>query len=334
MIREIGSEFWNVPVSNQENGLFPDSVQWFLSGRSALKEIVREIGKENDPKSVAMPSWCCESMVKPFLDNGYTVNYYPVCVRDDFCQDIDFNSDVLYVMDYFGYTGKKADLSNYQGIIIRDVTHSVFSQAYDDADYYYGSLRKWCGLWTGGFAWGKNIQTPKTTDKIFADLRCLAMDKKRDYIQSCANSSKNYLGIFEEAENRLDQYEISAAHQRDIALAKKADTGFIISRRRKNAKTLMDAFRKLLIFHDLKETDCPMFVPILVPSGKRDSLRRYLIDHSIYCPAHWPESKDHRLNEEEKYIYRNELSLVCDQRYSEDEMGYLVDTVNDYLMGI
>ena len=30
-MREIGSEFWDVPVNENDNGLFADNIQWYLS---------------------------------------------------------------------------------------------------------------------------------------------------------------------------------------------------------------------------------------------------------------------------------------------------------------
>ena len=65
MAREIGSEFWNVPVIEKSNGLFPESTQWFISGRSALQAIIKELGK---PRNVSLPAWCCDSVIKPFVD--------------------------------------------------------------------------------------------------------------------------------------------------------------------------------------------------------------------------------------------------------------------------
>ena len=67
---EIGSEFWNSPIGNKENEIFPDSTQWFLSGRGALQSIIKEL---KNCRSAALPSWCCDSMVKPFIDAGIKV---------------------------------------------------------------------------------------------------------------------------------------------------------------------------------------------------------------------------------------------------------------------
>ena len=65
---EIGSEFWDIPVSEERNDLFPNYTQWYLSGRSALQAIIKEL---QNLHTVAMPSWCCDSMVKPFIDAGF-----------------------------------------------------------------------------------------------------------------------------------------------------------------------------------------------------------------------------------------------------------------------
>ncbi|NBH32795.1 hypothetical protein D3Z58_04330 [Clostridiaceae bacterium] len=50
-------------------------------------------------------------------------------------------------------------------------------------------------------------------------------------------------------------------------------------------------------FKDMRDTDCSLFVPVLVPNGKRDRLRRYLIENEIYCLVHWMISEYHRLKQ-------------------------------------
>ena len=83
----------------------------------------------------------------------------------------------------------------------------------------------------------------------------------------------------------------------------------------------------------MKETDCPMFVPIYVPNGQRDRMKQYLIKQEIYCPVHWPISKHHRLSKKERLLYDNELSLVCDQRYTEEDMSRMADTIFAFWKG-
>ena len=58
---------------------------------------------------------------------------------------------------------------------------------------------------------------------------------------------------------------------------------------------------------------------------KRDNLRKYLIDRGIYCPIHWPEVMGTSAG-----IRENELSLICDQRYSEDDMRAIIETIRQW----
>ncbi|WP_036608079.1 hypothetical protein [Oribacterium sp. P6A1] len=329
-MREIGSEFWNVPTCNLESKLFPDSVQWFLSGRSALQAIISDL---KNCCTVSMPSWCCDSMVKPFIDAGINVRFYPVYYDGELVQEVKFDSDILFLMDYFGYSSHLLDLSRYNGVVIRDLTHSIFSATYSDADYYFGSLRKWCGVLTGGYAWSKDghkieIETERNSGE-YISLREIAMSRKAEYI-SGLRQDKEYLNMFNEAEELLENAGIVMADERDIKLAMMLDTDYIRAQRRANAAVLRAELDGILIFSEMKNQDTPMFVPILVRDGKRDELRRYLINNEIYCPVHWPVSKYHKLDERTEFIYKNELSLVCDQRYTKEDMYRMVDVIKRF----
>jgi len=319
---EIGSEFWDVPVSEQSNSLFPENTQWFLSGRSALKAIIAE----NRFQTVGMPAWCCESMTDPFLEAGISVVFYTAgqSVRE-------LKTDALLVMDYFGYTTDlRAD--GFHGVVIRDVTHSLFSQTYDDADYSFGSLRKWAGFLTGGFAVGFK-QKVTYTDSLpaFASRRREAMRQKEDYIYG-RRDSKDYLPLFSEAEKMLDAVGIAEADEGDIALANRLDVSFIRNRRRSNAKYLMSRFQDKLLFPTMADGDCPMFVPIRVKN--RDTLRQYLIENAIYCPVHWPLGCRRPDSVRCKDLYDEELSLVCDQRYDRNDMERLADVITQFQKGV
>lgn len=332
---EIGSEFWDVPIVHDGNDLFPESTQGFLAGRSALQAIIKELG---GARSISLPSWCCDSMIKPFVDAGLEVCFYPVYWSDGhLIQKWSFDCDILFLIDYFGYTGNTPDLRNYNGTVIRDVTHSIFSTSYSDADYYFGSLRKWCGVWTGGYAWAKDghaLQIGYADDLGYVSFREKAMQLKNSYIHGYVDykgqivTDKGYLKLFEQAEEALEHVRIASSDARDIELAKKLDVDYIKFRRRANAEVLRKAFPEWLVFPEVSPNDTPMFVPVLVPGGKRDELRRHLIKNEIYCPVHWPVSEYHKLDDRTEHIYKNELSLVCDQRYTEDDMNRMVETIN------
>lgn len=334
-MREIGSEFWDIPLSDSECGFVDEQKVFFLSGRAALKFIIEDIKIRGNAGTVALPSWCCDSMILPFCEAGFDVRFYTVSLCDGgVYQNFDeaLDSDVILVMDYFGYdSGSVVD--GFEGIVIRDLTHSVFSKNYDDADYYFGSLRKWAGFFTGGFAYRKNgifsAELPGLTDEKYIELRNDAMLKKARYI-SGESISKEYLDVFSEAEDRLERGGIFGAADEDLARMRILDVELLKKRRRENAFFLLERLADIAIFPNLTENECPLFVPIAVPNGKRDELRRYLIENEIYCPIHWPFSEYHRISGDAKKIYDNELSLVCDQRYGISDMARIVEIIDRF----
>lgn len=310
--------------------MFPPETLWYLSGRIALKRILVDIQKKQSVKTVALPAWCCDSMILPFVEAGLQVRFYPVYVRNgQLVQDISGigECDVLFLMDYFGYSCSMIG-TVVAPVVIRDVTHSIFSAEHSDADYYFGSLRKWAGFFTGGFAWGDSWNT-SDTDPVYTGMRRSAMEAKFAYIRG-ESESKEYLVVFSEAEEYLEHCGIAGADPRDIRLAEFMDVKFIKTQRRKNASVLLEYLSSEAIFSNMQEMDCPMFVPILVPDGRRDELRRYLIGQQIYCPVHWPLSAYHDPDCRTMHIYRNELSIVCDQRYNEKDMERIVQAIRTF----
>ena len=332
---EIGSEFWDVPVCDTGNTLFPSNTIWYLSGRSALTAIIKDIKKRTQFHSVAMPSWCCDSMILPFLSQNIDVEFYSVFsenrqLKYDFSKI--YNCDAILIMDYFGY---KRDFNlDFDAIIINDVTHSVFCGGFTKADYTFGSLRKWAGFYTGGFAYTKDNRTlesdESSSDLQYISVRKLAMDKKRQFIDGNTDS-KQYLSDFSFAESLLDEYPCGRADKFDVLRANKLDIDFIRQKRRGNASVILKHLSEFAVFPELKENDCPLFVPLLFQNKKREELRKYLVENKIYCPVHWPVSKVHKLNPTTKELYEQEISIVCDQRYNISDMEYICDKINKFL---
>lgn len=334
MIRtELGSEFWDIPLSSQENDLFPPHTAWYLSGRTALTAVLTDLCEKKSVRTAALPSWCCHTMIKPFLDAGLTVSFYPVylekgTLRQGFAQCA--SCDVTLVMDHFGYRRTAALPQN--TVVIYDATHSIFSGIPEGADYVFGSLRKWAGFPTGGYAYrtdgGSLPVANKADDARYTALRWQAMAEKYRYLIG-ETEEKHYLAMFAAAETMLEDGASGSAAEEDIAAARHIDVHLLRKARRENAAVLLDYVREWAVFPELFPKDCPLFVPICVPAEKRGALRQFLIEREIYCPVHWPVSELHRLDAQTRELYDTELSLICDQRYGPEEMhrvGYAVRT--------
>lgn len=351
MIKEIGSEFWRTGSSvHSGQGFLPSTIwpgekQYYVSGRTALYAIIKEI-KESLCSSrlltAYLPSYCCHTMIDPFLQQGVSVDFYPVVFRDGSLQQlIDPRKacDVILVMDYFGFSIVEKELPK-SAIVVRDMTHALFSfnhaEKLQSADYLFASFRKW-GAVAGASVASKKIgewsETSKRHHNSYISLRKRGYELKSDYIEGKSVEKYEFLDIFFEAEDSLEQdYVDYAADEKSIS--ESATLFQSISIRRRNAELLLQGLNPSHIvepiFPKLETHDVPLFIPILMKNNKRDDLRKYLIENSVYCPIHWPLSQLHTITTEEQQIYLSELSLICDQRYGEDEMNRQLELIRGY----
>ena len=336
-MKEIGSEFWDVPTGSDIENRIPQGTKWFISGTAALEYILDDILSQKKIQTAAMPSWCCDCMIRPFLSRGIKVTFYPVYFPEDRVLTCDLSSitpcDITLLLSYFGYSCQKIIASPSEGVVIRDVTHSLFTNEDAPADYRFGSLRKWAGFWTGGFAqktgeWSFHRPITKPSE-LYLHYRMEGMRQKEDYIRD-RSQEKSYLDLFSQGEDYLDHCTIEGGAERDLELARRLDISFLKAARKTNAKILLKGLKKVALFASISDGDCPLFVPILLEHERRERLRRHLIEHSVYCPVHWPKTELHRLTERAEQIYDQELSIVCDQRYGSRDMERILDLIRAF----
>lgn len=329
-MKEIGGEFWLEETKSKST--IQDNCAYLLSGRTALDFIIKDIKAQRRFLSVSLPSYCCESMIEPFERNGIDVQYYKVHEYG-----IDYRCsrtyDAVLLLDFFGYEmpeNKAIAQSEHEAghIVIYDSSHKI-NGACISADYTFCSYRKWlyCNFATvrkegGSFI----ISTPTWENKRYCDTRNLAAQLKANFIAGNNQDKQDFLRLYSMSEDILsDDYVDYAGVPLDV------DVEAIIAARRTNAQYLIDKLQDLsgieLWRPEIKPNDAPLFVPILVKNGHRDALKHYLLNHSIYCPVHWPQSEHHRGC---KDLYDKELSLICDQRYSMEDMNREIAVIKNF----
>lgn len=346
---EIGSEFWLENMS--EENFFKGIPNWLTkfgetiltsSGRGAISLILQQIIPHN--KTVLMPAYSCDSVILPFMEQGYTCYFYEVDEKlSPIIENIELFKDVgvFLHMGYYGFQTNSNILSVLQyfkqksTFIIEDVTHTLFSHfdRYEENDFYVGSIRKWFGVPSGGFlASAKNtVKGPISTHDEFSVLRTTALINKRKYIKNNDENLKSlFLNQFSEAEILLDN-DLKPYGVDDFSnnLINSLDVNKLISKRRENFKELLEGLESITYldspFKKLTINECPLFYPVMIKSN-RDDLRKKLIDEKIYCPIHWPipeQIKETNLCNNLD-IYNSILSIPCDQRYGKAEMEKII----------
>ncbi len=338
---EIGGEFWtdsgNVIKTIIEN--FIEDTAYLLSGRTALDFIIRDIQKTKPIKSILMPSYCCESMLEPFFKHNIKVGFY--CVTPNGINyDFSNSYDSVLVMDYFGFTSPQMiqiaqrEFKNGKTVIY-DSTHKLFGNELlkNHSHYSVLSYRKWlyCNFAVAVKNYGKfEVLKPIDLNYEYVELRDLASQLKQKYITENAGNKDEFLSLYSKAQKIL---KTNYANFRGLPV--NIDFEIICEKRKANALQLVEGLSDVngirLLNSVIGQDDVPLFVPILVASEMRAGLHKYLVSKNIYCPLHWPISDMHFLNDEEKLIYNSEISLVCDQRYSKEDMAREISEIKKFL---
>ena len=344
MINEIGSEFCdNVLVEYKNDFFLKNENSLFLdSGRSAIKFIIRDIISESGFFKVYMPDFCCDTMIRPFLELGIQVEFYRVVFGNksiDF--DINFGNDcqVVFLMNYFGFKNEKLnqiskELKSRGKTIIYDATQALFVDFFE-YDYAFVSLRKWFYSFDCLLTKKKpfSVTLPTETNKAYIELKTKAANIKKEYLNGTFGDKTTFLSLYSMSEDILDnQKEVYLGLEHDLD---SIDLKFISKKRRENAKYLIEGIKEMnikeitLLFDDIKN-DVPLFVPI--STDFRNDLRKYFIENAVYLPVHWPLTEVHK-KDNVNSIYDTELSLVCDQRYDISDMQRILDVLKCFFGG-
>lgn len=334
-MKEVGSEFWEIEsetLIKEENLKYFENlgidVKYLMSGRTAIDYVLKNV--VDDKKIVYMPDYCCNSMVEPFIDNGYNVEYYEVdLINKKYYIDDQFNCSIFFGMSYFGY--ENSNMDNYikkfkkrNIVVLEDITHRLFCQNNycKESDYLIASLRKWFPIYTGAIAVNKNCNFKKDIENYIINEELIkykkqAMRLKREYIYYINVDCKAlFLDLFDKSNKLITDYKNRKMDIESLEILKRIDLEEMKKRRICNAKIIEENLvydDNVKMLYNYQTGDCPLYVPII--SIKRDDIRKKLIKNKIYCPIHWPN-----FNNSNNEIYKNELSLICDQRYDEEDM--------------
>ena len=343
---ELGSEFWNVPQSDNSLERPDINTQFVLSGRTALELVARDLITERKISSIYLPAYCCDSMLFPFQRAGLELRFYDVVPSDNGIQRLlpeNHGCDAVLLLDYFGFSQKEtaalAMREHDRGTaVILDRVQSLYSKsdAVQYANYSVTSWRKWffscaaaakkhSGIWS--------VKPSKPTNAQYVSLRYEAAKQKAAYLERDVGNKQAFLDGFAQAEELLDSdFSDYAADPDSVDALRSLDVPFLKQHRRENAFAIYEALNELdnpsirPLFPQLGENDTPLFVPVLVSPEIRADLRRFLIQNQVYCPIHWPDAQTGG----GAALYASELSLLCDQRYTAVDIQREMNLIKEF----
>lgn len=361
MKREIGSDFWFKPedidskvIKELDPSIFGccgSDYVWLSTCRSAISLVIDTIEHRDSEvrKIVCLPAFTCHTVYQPFINNGYKVVMIPVekdltiSAEKAIAVIKDVKPGIILFHNYFGFdtiTESKQIIEMIKAIgaiVIEDLTQSMYSQIERlPADYFVGSIRKWCGVVDGGFAVCKDgyfMEHPTDVDKNLEHTTCKASELKYQYMNGESVDKTEFLCLYGKAKDFIDNQEkIYAINPISKLIQSNLNVEEMSDKRRENFETLLNGIRDIdeirPVFSSNGTKNVPLYFPIICKDRAR--LQKLLVKHDIYAPIIWPKEYDCPLvNDDANYLYENMLCIPIDQRYDTDDMQRIISVLNN-----
>lgn len=358
MLNEIGSNFFEYKLEGKPRSkkLWWETEEYnkvfFKSGRNAIKALARKLKLEGVEPKVLLPVYTCETVIQPFVDEEWNVEYYNV--NADLTLNIEsladkvssFSPSAVFFHSYFGLDTFRGDIDFIKRIhesgvlVIEDTTQSLFSEhSIEFADYYVTSLRKFLAIPDGGCIFSKkdlSFENVEAFDERIAPKAIDAFNLKNEYFDAPSAEKKQ---IFREMYGDLNTFigdnsmirEISPESKVIFSLCNVQD---IKDKRRGNYSFLREGVKKynfisLACNIELGES-APLYLPIYV-DGDRAKLQKHLAENNIFCPVIWPKPAQVVIGDVvTDYMYKQMLCFPIDQRYSSSDMERILSVLDEY----
>ena len=313
-----------------------DDLYKYSTGRSALYHILLDVKKRNNISKILLPDYLCSSVVIAAEKADVEVVFYPLNDKLEldekhFANHYEDKCAVLLI-NYFGLQNLQKQVAyvrslNKDAIIIEDDVQGFyeFQKELIGVDYKFTSLRKTFACPDGGLVKTENLLPEVKTVNKFHQYKLagsiLKSLRKPEYYDDAV-----YLSIFEKGESMIDDEIAEGMSNMAIDIISKTDIDRLSYIRRRNAKFICDGLESLGLNTILPVTEdkIPLFVPIYLED--RNKVRKYMFQHNCFCPVHWPlEGMNVKKGAE---MAEHELSIIVDQRYTNEDMEYILDLIS------
>lgn len=318
--RAIGGYFGWEPHVGQAMPWWTQGVA-VQSGRMALR-----LALPQPLATLWLPAYFCPPVTDCLAASGWSIRRY--ALAEDFGPDATVRpeaSDRVLLVDYFGMSSRAVDRAVERfgaDNTIVDASMAWFSPPRKGVPTAY-SPRKFAGLPDGGLlVTTKPVASLSPANETATQRRTVHLLKRASGEVSAGRVD------FATAEASLDDDSAPQAMSQLTRLCMDAiDWPEVAVRRRRNAVQLSSGLAAMG-FHGL--TLEPNDIPLCWPVFGLDAAawRRRLAEHGIYCPAYWPALPLPEHDVVGHQLRDATLFLPIDQRYGEDDMSHILQTID------
>jgi hypothetical protein len=286
------------------------------NGRNALLYIL----KAKKIKKLYIPYYLCDVIRDMLIINNYDFEYYSI--DSEFMPIFNKNlgkDEYLYVVNYYGQlTNEKIlALKKQFGQIIMDFTQAFFQKAVTGLDTIY-TCRKFFGVPDGAYLYTDMILDEKLKIDISKDRMIHLLGRYEglasDYYLYFCEADESFNSEPIRYMSKLTHNILGAIDYDRVRRARNENYAYLDSKLCKQNKL------KLIV------PDGAFSYPYYLENGIE--IRKALLQKKIYIPILWPNIVNDNLEVSIEYKYAaNILPLPCDQRYSLEDMEYLIEEV-------
>ena len=313
-MREIGGyiefETFRSPM------LYDDGIK-LNCGRNAFAYLI----ESRNIRKVCFPKMMCDSDDKVLSDYNLEVRYYSIG-KDLKMEDITLgDNEWLYVVNYYGQLTDEyiVSLKKKYDRIILDNAQAYFHRPIAGIDTIY-TCRKFFGVSDGAVLYTEaKLDRELPVDESYNRINFLVGRFERTASEFYGEYAANNDLFFEEPLKRMSR--LTENFLRGI------DYDFTENRRTENFRH----YHEELASVNRLELNIPkgaFMYPLYVDNGL--SIREKLKEMKIYIPTLWPNVFDRCTEKDvESDLAENILPLPCDQRYSYDEIKYVIEAIRN-----
>ena len=334
----VGGEFEiDIKIIRNSSPKLPKKLNhghFYSSGRAALFHILN-FSSQSGKNKILLPDYLCESIIE--VVKLASVQYKFYTINQDLSLNInsinelfDTESSIL-IINYFGVIDIRSEIQKIKNLdssafIILDNVQSLYSMFESfDVDFMFTSFRKQLPVPDGAWVVSKHSELFQCEEENTFSQYKLAGGLLKNYQEFDVFSDQLYLELFEKGENLIIKNINSKISNITLSILSVLDFDLIRQKRINNAMIIINGLQTMEITPIIKfqVNTVPLFVPILIKN--RDLLRLELRKNNIYCPVHWPKSKE--INIKNDNLYNSELSLIIDQRYDQKVMNKILSII-------
>ena len=351
---EIGSIFEIDPRSlfvdaKNEYGVFPFegdktwNFSYFNTGRAAIEALLVYLKVQGKSK-VWLPGYDCSSVLDAAKRAGISIELYAV----DRQLNIDHqvfgevqSGDILYLVNFFGKSqetlGLVEEVRKKGVVIIEDLTLGLLSKGVTVGfgEYIIGSIRKWLPITDGGFVASQKALPEFRKEQASNDYTFYyfaAQIMKDSYLKDTTLDKQQFLDISNQGMKALfSDYTVREMSSLAKRIVDSTNLEEVAKVRYNNYKYLYSLLREISELRLMvKPTEGMVPLGMVICVDDRDELFRHLIQHGVYCNIHWRENESTVQFEDADYLSKHCLTIPCDQRYNQEHMDYIYNTIKRY----